>query len=125
MITTELLGLLILLIVGAGVCCLLTVVAARDFLTTSEPAPGKCPPISLLRTLCGLDDRLEENLRSCFKQDYPNYEILFAVHRADDPAVAVLEKVWREFPHGPAVQLVQSGLPTVPNRKAHSLQYLV
>ena len=70
-------------------------------------------------------DRLEENLRSCFTLDYPDYEILFAVHRADDPAVAVVEKVWREFPHGPRLRLVETGFSTIPNAKAHSLECLV
>jgi hypothetical protein len=30
-------------------------------------------------------------------QDYPKYEVLFGIHRQDDPAVAVAEKIISEF----------------------------
>jgi ceramide glucosyltransferase len=124
-LTSALVALLVLLLVGSWVYCLLTAVAARRYLAISPPALEALPPISVLKPLCGKDDRLEENLRSFFTQDYPDYEILFAVHQAADPAVAVLDKVCREFPHGPRVHLVETGEPTAPNAKAHSLGHLV
>ena len=51
------------------------------------------PAISVLKPLHGVDEGLEENLRTFFTQDYPNYEILFAVRDEADPAVAVVEKL--------------------------------
>jgi ceramide glucosyltransferase len=123
--TSALVGLLVLLLVGSWVYCVLSAIAARHYLAISPPAPEKAPPISVLKPLCGQDDRLEENLRSFFTQDYPEYEILFAVHVLSDAAVAVVEKVSREFPDGPKMHLIETGRPTGPNAKAHSLGRLV
>jgi ceramide glucosyltransferase len=117
--------LLGLLLVGSWVYCVLVGVAARRYLSVSPPAISSFPPISVLKPLCGQDDRLEENLRSFFTQDYPNYEILFAVHGLSDPAAAIVERVCLEFPHRPSVSLIETGDPTIPNRKAHSLAHLV
>jgi ceramide glucosyltransferase len=125
LLTSALVALLVLLLVGSWVYCVLTAIAARRYLAVSPPALNPPPPISVLKPLCGQDDRLEENLRSFFTQDYPDYEILFAVHRFDDPAIAVVNKVSREFPQGPKVHLIETGEPTVPNAKAHSLGHLV
>src|SRR5271167_1379155 len=125
LLTSAFVALLVFLLVGSWVYCVLTSVAARRYVAVSPPPLKALPPISVLKPLCGQDDRLEENLRSFFIQDYPDYEILFAVHRLDDPAVAVVNKVSREFPQGPRVHLVEAGEPTVPNRKAHTLGHLV
>jgi ceramide glucosyltransferase len=125
MLTSALVAPLVLLLIGSWVYCVLTTIAARRYLAVSPPVPATFPPISVLKPLCGQDDRLEENLRSFFTQDYPDYELLFAVHRLDDPAVAVVNKVSREFSKGPSVRLVETGEPTAPNAKAHSLGHLL
>ena len=125
LLTSALVGLLVLLLVGSWAYCVLTVVAARRYLAISPPALKTMPPISVLKPLCGQDDCLEENLRSFFTQDYPEYEILFAVHALSDPAVAVVEKVRHEFSRGPRVHLVETGESAAPNAKAHSLGHLV
>jgi ceramide glucosyltransferase len=125
LLTLALVALLVLLLVGSWVYCVLSSVAARRYLAISPPPLTDPPPISVLKPLCGQDDHLEENLRSFFTQDYRDYEILFAVDRMDDPAVAIVDKVRGEFPQGPKVHLIETGDPTVPNRKAHSLGRLV
>jgi ceramide glucosyltransferase len=125
LLTSALVGLLVLLLVGSWVYCVLTAIAARRYLVISPPALENLPAISVLKPLCGQEDCLEENLRSFFTQDYPEYEILFAVHTLADPAVTVLQKVWREFPLGPRVSLVETGESPAPNAKAHSLGHLV
>jgi ceramide glucosyltransferase len=125
MLASALVVLLVLLLVGSWVYCVLTSIAARRYLAITPPPLKSPPPISVLKPLCGQDDRMEDNLRSFFTQDYPDYEILFAVHRSDDPAVAVVDKVCREFPQGPSVHLIETGTPSVPNAKAHSLGVLV
>jgi len=124
LLTSALVALLVLLL-GSWVYCALTTIAAHRYLAMA-PLPLVTPlPISVLKPLCGRDDHLEENLRSFFTQDYPDYEILFAVHDLADPAAAVVEKVRHDFPHGPRVHLIETGDPTVPNGKAHSLAHLV
>jgi ceramide glucosyltransferase len=91
-----------------------------------KPSPAvNTPPISVLKPLCGRDEGLEDNLRSFFEQDYPVFELLFAVHRADDPAVAVVEKIKSEYDGRIEVRVIVTGESPVPNAKAHSLKQLV
>lgn len=56
------------------------------------------PPVTVYKPLKGLDEGLEDNLRSFFHQDYPTYQLIFCVADRDDPAVAVVESLLREFP---------------------------
>jgi ceramide glucosyltransferase len=116
---------LAVLLTGSLVYCVLIVVATRRFLSTTLPNPGNKPPISVLKPLCGHDDGLEENLRSFLTQDYPKYEVLFGVHRSDDPAVAVAENIIREFSGRISAQLVITGESPIPNAKAFSLNRMV
>jgi ceramide glucosyltransferase len=116
---------LAVLLTGSLVYCVLIVVATRRFLSTTLPNPGNKPPISVLKPLCGHDDGLEENLRSFLTQDYPKYEVLFGVHRSDDPAVAVAENIIREFSGRISARLVITGESPIPNAKAFSLNRMV
>src|ERR1700674_1020256 len=113
------------LLAGSLAYCILIVVASRRYLSVASPVAGPTPPISLLKPLCGHDEGLEDNLRSFFAQDYPVFEVLFAVHRADDPAVAVAEKIRNEYAGRVETRLVVTGDSPVPNAKAHSLKRLV
>jgi ceramide glucosyltransferase len=81
--------------------------------------------MSVLKPLCGHDDGLEENLRSFMTQDYPEYEVLFGVHRRDDAAVAVAEKIISEFSGRISARLVITGESPIPNAKAFSLNRMV
>lgn len=116
---------LAVLLTGSLVYCILVVVATRRFLSATLPAPGTKPPVTVLKPLCGHDDGLEENLRSFMVQDYPEYEVLFGVHRQDDPAVAVAEKIIAEFSGRISARLIITGEPPIPNAKAFSLNRLV
>src|ERR1700693_6554749 len=118
-------ALLAALLCGALVYCLLTMAAARSYLAVRPPALLSAPPISVLRPLRGWDEGLEENLRSYFAQDYPEFELLCAVHHPGDPAVPVFESVRAEFPSGPPARLIIAGESPGPNAKAFSLQCLM
>jgi len=113
------------LLTGSLVYCILVVIATRRFLLATLPAPGSKPLISVLKPLCGHDDGLEDNLRSFMVQDYPEYEVLFGVHRPDDPAVAVAEKIAAEFSGRVSARLIITGESPIPNAKAFSLNRLV
>jgi ceramide glucosyltransferase len=116
---------LAVLLTGSLVYCVLVVVATWRFLSATLPAPGPQPAISVLKPLCGHDDGLEENLRSFFVQDYPEYEVLFGVHRQDDPAVAVVERIISEFDGRISARLIVTGESPIPNAKAFSLNRMV
>jgi ceramide glucosyltransferase len=57
-----------------------------------------CPPISILKPLKGLDDKLYDNLESFCVQDYPEYEIIFSLQNHNDPAYKVARKVKEKYP---------------------------
>jgi ceramide glucosyltransferase len=61
-------------------------------------ASARPVPVSVLKPLCGADDSLHENLETFFRQDYPDYELIFGVQGVDDPAIAVVRKLKAEYP---------------------------
>ena len=62
------------------------------------PARREWPAVTMLKPLCGAEPGLYENLRSFCQQDYPQFQIVFGVQDAADPALAVVERLRREFP---------------------------
>jgi ceramide glucosyltransferase len=129
------------IVAGTIVYSVLTILAARSYLAAKAALLGPLPrgrasfgsgsgiqsrdregavPVSVLKPLSGAEDQLEQNLRTFFTQDYPDYEILFAVRRADDPAAAVALKLAAEYPAIPS-RLIVTGEPPYPNAKVYSL----
>ena len=51
----------------------------------SPPPPDDFPPVSILKPLKGVDADLKENLRSIFRLDYPEFEVLLGTEEPDDP----------------------------------------
>src|SRR5579872_2002421 len=122
--TTAVNGLLLALIAGTLVYAALAAIAAVSYLRVTPPRLQQAAPISILKPLRGVDEGLETNLRTFFAQKYPDFEILFAVHDAVDPAIAVVEGLRREFPEVPA-HLIVSGAPPYPNAKVFSLDQML
>lgn len=57
------------------------------------------PPVTVLKPLCGAEPGLEHSLRSFCEQDYAGgVQIVFGVQHPADPALAVLEKLQRDYP---------------------------
>jgi ceramide glucosyltransferase len=119
-ISAILLGALLL---GSWVYCVLTGLAAKRYLAQPLPDQLNQEPISILKPLAGLDDGLEENLRTFFTQDYPDFEILFAMRTSADPAHALVERLRAEYPQVPT-QLILTGEPPWPNAKSWSLHQM-
>jgi ceramide glucosyltransferase len=115
---------LLALLAGALVYSLLSIVAAMRYLSVRPPALSAPEPVSILKPLVGLDLGLESNLRTFFEQDYPAFEILFAVRERRDPAAAVVEKLQREYPQV-RMRLLVTGEPPYPNAKVHSLDQML
>jgi len=116
--------LLLVLVAGSLVYCVLTVVSAWRYRAVVPPAARSIPPISVLKPLAGIDDGLEENLASFFKQDYAEFEILFAVRTAQDAAVPLVEKLRARYP-AVASRLLVTGEPPYANAKVYSLDLML
>jgi ceramide glucosyltransferase len=123
-LTTAVTIALLALLAGALVYSLLVVVAAYRYLSVRPPAPASTEPVSILKPLSGLDLNLESNLRTFFEQEYPSFEILFAVKHVNDPAAAIVETLRREYSHVPS-QLLVTGEPPYPNAKVFSLDRMM
>ena len=80
---------------------------------------AQLPFVSLLKPLHGQEPQLEENLESFFTQQYPEFEVLFAVDHEDDAAIAVARRVMERHPER-ASQIVVNGEPPWPNPPAYS-----
>src|SRR5262245_22813592 len=115
--------LLLALVVGSIVYCVLVIVAVRRYSAIRPPALHTAEPVSVLKPLAGWDEGLEDNLRSIFRQSYPNFELIFAVHRTDDPAVPLVERLRSEYANIPS-RLIVTGEPPFPNAKVWSLQLM-
>src|SRR5580704_7041637 len=114
---------LTILVSGPAIFMLLAIVAAESYRSVVPPSlsTDQMPPLSILKPLHGDDEGLDENLRSFFKQDYPEFEILFAVESEEDRAVPEVKRLIAEHPEI-AARLVIAGLSPVPNAKVHSLR---
>lgn len=56
------------------------------------------PPVSILKSLKGLDPQMYAAFRSHCLLDYGEYEVLFGVHDPHDPAIALVTRLQEEFP---------------------------
>lgn len=115
---------LLLILCGAIVYSLMQIVAALRYLAVHPSAIQSVEPISILKPLAGLDLDLESNLRTFFEQDYPSFEILFAVRNANDAAAEVVARLQREYPQISS-QLLITGEPPYPNAKVYSLDRML
>lgn len=73
--------------------------AVRAFGRRRAAAGGFAGPVTVMKPVCGLDPGLYGNLRSFCEQDYPEFQVVFGVRDPNDPAIAVVERVIRDFPN--------------------------
>jgi ceramide glucosyltransferase len=86
--------------------------------------PKALPPVSILKPLKGTDPGMFDSLQSHCRQDYPEYEIVFGVSDAGDPAIALVERLKVQFPALP-IRLVVCQKNLGANRKVSSLAQML
>src|SRR6202045_5362243 len=90
---------LLLALAPLGYYALATLAALRFFgRERARQLPNCPPPVSVLKPVLGLDFGSYENFASFCRQEYPEYEILFAVNDDGDAAVPVVRQIIAEFP---------------------------
>ena len=70
------------------------------------PVPPDAPALTLVRPLCGIETFSAQTLDAAFAADYPRYELLFCVARADDPIVPLVRSAMAAHPDVSARLLV-------------------
>lgn len=104
------------LILGAAIVPLffyvVVIVTARSFFRRRDGETAVfTPPVSVLKPVHGLDPEAFENFASFCRQDYPEYEVLFAVSSEQDPGAAPIRRLITEFPQAPIRLLVVERRP--------------
>jgi ceramide glucosyltransferase len=95
--------------------------SVRSFRRARRPDFGHAPAVSVLKPLRGSDPDQYEAFRSHCLQQYPaEFELIFGVADAADPAVANVERLRQEFPARP-IELVVCPDTLGTNRKVSSL----
>jgi len=104
---------------------LLAIFAAWRFFPGAglDPAatlPDRPPAVSILKPIYGLDRETYENYASFCRQHYSEFEILFCVSDADDPAIRVIENLIRDFPER-SIRLLTGSDPLGASDKVNKL----
>jgi len=71
---------------------------ARNWRSQVPPLESQLPPVSILKPLKGLDPEAWESFCSHCEQDYPQFQLIFGVSDAADPAVDVVGKLQAKYP---------------------------
>ena len=130
MIAIVLLTIAVIGMVTSTIVLILSFVGAVKFLRDARRdraafnRPGRAlPPVSVLKPVHGNEARLKENLESFFRQDYPQFEILFAADEEDDPALPVVREICARYPNIPT-RIMVTGKPPWPNAQNYCFHHL-
>jgi len=86
--------------------------------------PESLPAVTILKPVHGMEPRLEETLESFFRQDYPEFEIIFGARNGEDQSLSVIAKLRAKYPQV-RTRVVISGDPSWPNAKVFSLAKMI
>ena len=74
------------------------IIELRKNIKRPHTPSGFTPPVTIFKPICGLEQDMDENLRSFCEQDYPEYQIIFGLHGKDDTAIPVIQKIIEDYP---------------------------
>ncbi len=98
--------------------------SGQDQTAVKATASQRLPAVTILKPVHGMEPKLEETLESFFRQDYPDFEIVFGARSASNEALTVVEKLRARYPEV-RTRIVLSGEPTWPNAKVFSLEKMI
>jgi ceramide glucosyltransferase len=99
---------------------LISAFATRRIFSAASCNRETLPPVTILKPLFGAEPETYGCLRSFCEQAYPQYQVVFGVCDPQDPAVAVVHRLQREFP-GRDLVLVADRKEHGSNRKVNNL----
>jgi len=94
--------------------------AVRRFVGQPSRKPASLPAMTILKPLYGDEALLEESLESVCRQAYPEFQVVFGVHDANDTALPVARRVQQRFADRDIVIVVNPAMHG-PNRKIGNL----
>jgi ceramide glucosyltransferase len=103
---TALFLLLASLLLIASLYYLFTLYAAWRLFRKDSVAVETCPPVSIFKPLKGASAELYAHLASFCRLDYPIVQLLCGVRDPQDPAIAVVQRLQRDFPKREIVLVV-------------------
>jgi ceramide glucosyltransferase len=93
--------IVLLPVIGGSVYALLCMVAVGLMRKRAHKAPNQrmpfLPPVTVLKPVHGLEKNQRENLRSTCIQEYADFQVVFSVQEASDPAIPLLYEIQKEF----------------------------
>ena len=105
-----------------SICGLVSFLAERR--RKSNHGAVQLPPVSILKPLKGVEPEIWESFCSHCEQDYPEYELIFGVSDAADPARDVVHKLQSAYP-ARAIKLVVCDRDLGTNVKVSNLAQMV
>lgn len=100
------------------------------FKPSPSPSPnlgegrGEGPFVSLIKPVCGPEKNLYADLATALRQDYPDYEVIYSVQSAQDPALEILRRLEKENP-GRKIQVVVDETSVGPNGRLSNIHNAV
>jgi ceramide glucosyltransferase len=82
--------------------------------------PDFTPPVSILKAVRGTDFATFENYASFCRQNYPEYETIFALNDAEDSAAPIIRRLIEEFPEQ-KIRVLVGAKDLGANRKVNKL----
>ena len=76
---------------------LISLWCGRSYFSRKKQPTSFFPPVTIIKPIKGMDAESYKNFASFCRQDYPDFQIVFAVASASDPAIAVIKKLMDEL----------------------------